>query len=136
FKSERVVLQGGALTLRQGKAWPPDLGVTVHLHARQGEDLAGKTIQIGPNRPLPVPRVTLRWKDDQQHPVTRVFTNGYALHLAFGQANNARLPGRIYLALPDPEKSVVAGTFEAEIRKPVPAKPKGQKTSPKPLASP
>src|SRR5207247_532776 len=31
FFCERATLQGGNLTLRQGRSWPPDLGVTVVL---------------------------------------------------------------------------------------------------------
>ena len=33
----------------------------------------------------------------------------------FGQATNGHMPGRIYLCLPDPDKSFVAGTFDAKI---------------------
>ena len=74
-----------------------------------------------PDRPR-APRVVLRWKDDQQQPATETITNGYALKLVFGQATNGRMPGKIYLCLPDAAKSFVAGTFDAEIRKPPPPK--------------
>jgi hypothetical protein len=74
-----------------------------------------------------VPRVTLRWKDDQQQPAKQEFKGGYALRVAFGQPVNGRLPGKIYLCLPDEAKSFVAGTFDAELRKAKPAQPKGSK---------
>jgi hypothetical protein len=118
FQCERAILKGGILSLRQGKVWPPDLGITVVLPAQQGELLSGKNILVGPRRPPPVPKVILRWKDDQQEAVVKDFTNGYALKLAFGQANNGRMPGKIYIALPDDEKSFATGSFEAEIRRP------------------
>jgi hypothetical protein len=86
--------------------------------AQQGELLSGKTILVGPRRPPPVPKIVLRWKDDQQEPVTRDFTNGYVLKLAFGQAADGRMPGKIYVGFPDDDRSFAAGTFEAEIRKP------------------
>lgn len=118
FKCERAVLKGGVLSLRQGKTWPPDLGITVILPAEQAEGLSGKTLLVGPRRPPPVPRIVLRWKDDQHEAVARDFTNGYVLKLTFGQPNNGRMPGKIYVGLPDDEKSFAAGTFDAEIRKP------------------
>ena len=45
-------------------------------------------------------------------------SSGYALRLAFRQAANGRVTGKIYLALPDASKSFVAGIFDAEIKKP------------------
>ena len=123
FKCEVTTLTGGNLTLRQGATWPPDLGVSVYLFAKVGEELSGKTIEVGPDRPPPIPKVTLRWKDDL-HPKggTQNFTTGYALKVVFGEAANGRIPGTLYIALPDQDKSFIAGTFDAEIRKPPPPK--------------
>lgn len=133
FFCERATLQGGHLTLRQGHSGPADLGITVELFAQQGEDLAGKNVEIQPDRPPPLPKVVLRWKDDQQKAVTRNIPNGYALKVSFGDAANGRIPGKIYIGLPDEDKSFVAGTFNAEIRKPNPPKQKQQpKTQPAP----
>jgi DNA-directed RNA polymerase subunit RPC12/RpoP len=118
FKCDRAILKGSILSLRQGKTWPPDLGVTVILPPDHGEVLSGKIVLVGPRRPPPVPRIVLRWKDERQEQVTCDFTNGYLLKLAFGQANNGRMPGKIYVGLPDDEKSFAAGSFDAEIRAP------------------
>jgi hypothetical protein len=117
------------LTLRQGRSGPADLGVTVQLFANAGEELSGKTVQINSDKAPPVPKVTLRWKDDQQKPVNRSIPSGYAMKLVFGDAANARMPGSIYISFPDDAKSFVAGTFEAEIRKPTPPKPKQPKAT-------
>jgi hypothetical protein len=38
-----------------------------------------------------------------------------SMRLIFGRRHNGRLPGKIYLALKDADKSYVAGTFEAVI---------------------
>jgi hypothetical protein len=43
----------------------------------------------------------------------RLFPNGYALTLQVGTRQNWKLPGNIYLCLPDEEKTVLAGTFFA-----------------------
>jgi hypothetical protein len=122
FLLERATLQGGTLSLRQGKGWPPDLGLTVMLHAQQGEDLNGKTVEISPERTPPTPKVLLRWKDDQGQASTENIPSGYALKVVFGQATNGHMPGKIYICLPDEAKSFAAGTFDAEIRRPSPPK--------------
>ena len=124
FSCEHATLQGGNLTLHQGPTWPPDLGVSVLLFAKQGEELSGKTVEVSPDRLPPLPKIILRWKDDQDQARTRNFSSGYALKMIFGEAVNARMTGKIFLSLPDDERSVVAGTFDAEIRKPPPPKPR------------
>jgi len=118
FFCEKAVLRGGQLILAQGKT----LGLAVHLFARQGEELSGKIVEITPDRPR-APKVVLRWKDQQQESATESTNHGYLLKLAFGQATNSRMPGQIYLCLPDEPKSFVAGTFDAQITKPPPPKP-------------
>jgi len=127
FFCEKAILQGGNLTLRQGRSGPADLGVTVQFFAQQGEELSGKTVEIGSGRTPPLPKVILRWKDDQEKAVTRSLTAGYALKVIFDEATNGRMPGKIYICLPDDNKSFVAGSFEAEIRKPAPPKPRQPK---------
>jgi len=128
FLCEKAVLRGGLLSLSQGK-WPWDLGVSLSLFAHQGEELSGQTVEIAPDRPR-APRVVLRWKDEQQKPVTENINRGYALKVVFGQATNAHISGKIYLCLPDPAKSFVAGAFNAEIRKPAPPKTSPPKPGP------
>ena len=118
FFCERAFLRGGLLSLRQGKIWPPDLGISVHLFVQQGEELSGKTILVRPDRPPPLPEVAIRWKDEQHQPMVDRLESGYALQLVFGKAEDGKMPGRIYIALPD--QSFIAGTFEAVIRKPLP----------------
>jgi DNA-directed RNA polymerase subunit RPC12/RpoP len=139
FFCERATLQGGHLTLRQGRSGPADLQITVQLFAQQGEELSGKTVEIPPDRAPPLPKIVLKWKDEQQKSVTRNINNGYALKVAFGDAANGRIPGKIYISLPDENKSFVAGTFNAEIRKASPPKAKQstpQNTSQKPARPP
>jgi len=106
FRCERATLQAVLahdakspprcdLTLRQGRNGPADLGVTVQLFAGAGEELSGKTVEIAPDRTPPLPRVVLRWKDEQEKAVTRNFSGGYAMKVLFGEAANSRMPGRI-----------------------------------------
>jgi hypothetical protein len=114
-----AILRGGTLELRQGPDLPRDVGITISLFARQGEELAGQSINIEADR-TNAPRAVLRFKNDEGQFVTQRFFQGYALRLEFGQLTNTHLPGKIYFCAPDTAKSWVAGTFEAEIRKPLP----------------
>ena len=119
FKLERATIQQGRLDLRQGPKWPPDVGVSVHLFAERTEDLAGRAVTIEATRSnTPTPRTILRWKNENGDPVTEDFRKGYALKVEFGQVSNNHLPGKIFIAFPDDPKSYVAGTFNAEIRRP------------------
>lgn len=132
FRCERAILQGGNLSLRQGKTNPPDLLLQLRFAVRQGEDLAGKVLLVSPDRPPPLPTVTVQRKEDPQHSGRRAFKSGYALKISFGLPANGRIPGRLFLCLPDAEKSFVAGTFDAELRKPPPPKPAPSKPHPAP----
>jgi hypothetical protein len=134
FACERAALVGGNLNLRQGSGSPPDLGVTVALFAKLGEELSGKTIEVLPDRPPPIPKITVRWKSDQPKGSSHSYTEGYLLRIVFGQAESGRIQGKLYLALPDEQKTYVAGTFDAEIRKPNPPKPRPPKPSARPPA--
>ncbi len=123
FFCERAVLRGGVLSLRQGKVWPPDLGLSVHLFVQQAEDLSGKTILVRPERPPPLPDIVVRWKDEQGQAQSEHIGSGYTLKIVFGQPSDGKMPGRIFVALPDQSKTFAGGTFEAAIRKPPPPKP-------------
>ncbi len=127
FEPEQATLEGGTFSLRQGKGWPPELGITILLRGRRGEDFASKRVEVTADQVPPVPRVVLRWKDEQRQPGKQDIASGYALKLAFGQVAHGHLPGQIYLCLPDEAKSVVAGTFEATLRKPKPPRPQAPK---------
>jgi hypothetical protein len=125
FLAERAFLQNGTLTLRQGSKGSVDFGMVINFSGVQAESLAGQTINITTNAPLAA-RVTLRWKETDQS-LKDNFETGYALHLVFGELAKNHLRGKIYFCAPDEDKSYVAGTFNAEIRKPKPpAKPKPQ----------
>jgi len=130
FVCDQPTLFGGALLLRQGESWPPDFGVGILLATQQAEELSGKTVVVTPKQETAAPRVLLRWKEDQAQAVTKTITNGYALKVVFGQAAYGRMPGKVYIALPDEAKSVAAGTFDAEIRKPEQPGPRRARSRP------
>ncbi len=108
------------LALRQGTGPSPDRELLVYLHLNPGETLAGHNWTVSQEmRPPAAPQVLKRWKTDPKFaPQQKFFSTGYAMKLELGQTNESGLPGKIFLALPDPEQSVVAGLFRLP---PVPA---------------
>jgi len=118
FLAERVQLQNGILTLRAGTRGPLQSGVQINFQGAQPEALAGQTINVETDTDKAA-SITLRWKTDDQVQ-KESYNSGYALHLEFGVLDKNRLPGKIYLCLPDPEKSYLMGTFTADTRKPRP----------------
>jgi hypothetical protein len=105
------------LRLMQGTATSPDREVMVYLHLKPGEQLGGQTLSISQDmHGVGVPQVTKRWKTDPRYaPSLKSFSSGYALKLELGPLTNNLVPGKIYLALPDTEQTVVAGTFNATV---------------------
>ena len=116
FVIDRAYLQkmptGYALTVRQGTGFQADREVLISLPLKPSENLDARTWKIGTSTTNTNPRVTKRWMaGGRQH--TKVYTNGYALTLEFGRSTIDGLPARIFVALPDEEKTVVGGSFEA-----------------------
>jgi len=122
FISERAMFQNGTFTLRAGTRGPLEFALTINFSGAQAEALSGQTINISTNVDKAA-RLTLRWKDGDQVQKEN-YDGGYALRLEFGTLERNRLPGKIYLCVPDPGKSYLLGTFTADARKPKPKAPK------------
>ena len=67
------------------------------------------------NTTLPIEMVSRG--DNSGTNVSRVFTGGYSLKLKFGNRVKNKIPMKIYLCLPDLEKSYVGGTFDVTIER-------------------
>ena len=66
-------------------------------------------------KPPTAPQVLKRWKTDPKFAAQqKFFSSGYAMKLELGQTNDSGMPGKIFLALPDPEQSIVAGIFKIQ----------------------
>jgi DNA-directed RNA polymerase subunit RPC12/RpoP len=113
FICQRGSFTSGMLALRNG-----DLSVTINFSGATPESLAGKSISVATNAAAAA-RIIFRWKVGDQI-MRESFTNDYALLLDFDPLANNRVSGKIYLCTADTNKSYVAGTFKAEIRKPRP----------------
>jgi len=104
-----------ALRLLQGQAASPDREILIYLHLKPGEKLGGQTLTIAQDlKGSTVPQVAKRWKTDPKFaPKEQRYFSGYAMKLELGPLTNGTVAGKIFLALPDNEHSLVAGTFNA-----------------------
>ena len=118
----RAIFQNGTLTLRDGAHGPIQSGVQINFSGALAESLAGQSLNIIADTNKSA-RVTLHWSDADGTPQKASFEDSYALRLEFGALANNKLPGKIYLCLPDAEKSYLMGTFTADARKPKPKAP-------------
>jgi len=112
FLMDRAAFQNGALVLRAGSRGAMEFGVIINFSGLPAEALSGKNINITTNSDKAA-RVTLRWKDSNAQKAD--YAGGYALRLEFGLLSRNRLPGKIYLCLPDDEKSYLMGSFSANV---------------------
>jgi DNA-directed RNA polymerase subunit RPC12/RpoP len=123
FIVERASFQNGSLMLRAGTHGAVEFGAFINFSGAQPEALSGKTINVTTNADKAA-RVSFRWKDASGTVQKENYDDSYALRLEFGTLANNRLPGKIYLCLPDAEKSYLLGAFNADARKPKPKAPK------------
>jgi hypothetical protein len=113
-----VVPSGSAQVLRlaQGSPVSPDRAMLIYLHLKPGEKLGGQTFAVAQDMKQSVPSVGKQWKTDPRLPLqSKGFPSGYAMKLELGAPTNGAVPGKIFLALPDPEQSVVAGLFKVAL---------------------
>ena len=103
------------LRLLQGVPAAPDLGFMVYLRLNAGESVTGHTWTVSQDlKDKTLPQVVKLWKTDPRYAAKqKSFSSGYAMKLELGQVADGVIPGKIFLALPDTEQSVVAGVFKA-----------------------
>ena len=117
FQVENASIQNGILTLRQGKDFFANQEFMVFTFLKPSEPLDGKTLLVKPNDGLGVPHIHFRYRiADQGVPEIEIFMKNYTMKVEFGAASDHKIPGKIYLCLPDREKSFVAGAFEADVK--------------------
>ena len=118
LKVDRADLRGSHLHLRQGKDFFSDREFAILIQGSQ-KTLQGRTLTVSDEDDLskvPV-QIHMSWKPKGDSlPKTKMFMEGFLMRLELGRIRNGRLPGRIYLCIPDFKRSYVAGTFVAVVR--------------------
>jgi hypothetical protein len=118
FKMEKVTLENGWLDFRQGSDFFADREIDVVVFENDTAKLSGRTFTVPTKEFGNNPHIWMKWKEGgEATPKQRSFMDRYALRLEFGTLSGGKLPGKIYLCVPDKEKSFVAGTFEAEVKR-------------------
>ncbi len=117
FTMDSAKIQGGILTLSKGKDFAPEQSTLIFLFLKTGERLEGKQYNISRDQGKGVPHIHIKWRAVGKEGLeTEMFMRDYAMHLEFGEVENGKVPGKIYLSLPDKMQSFLAGTFVADIK--------------------
>ena len=112
---ELTRLGGRFLRLRQEGELFPEFELNILLSTAKDENFAGKTFEFAADAEPGSANVTLySWASDGRQADPKQFEK-CPLRLEFGQESDGRLPGKIYLCLPEEGKSFVAGTFSAYV---------------------
>lgn len=103
------------LRFLQGAPTAPDLAFMVYLKLNTGESITGHTWTVSQDlKDRTLPQVVKLWKTNPRFAAKqKAYSMGYAMKLELGQITNGVIPGKIFLAVPDDEQSVVAGVFNA-----------------------
>lgn len=106
FLGKTFRLRGGSLFIgsREGSSWSIALGV------KKGDPVAETSYTVQPSDAAPACRISLGWREEGNPTMQRI-AKGYAMKLEFGKARGNRLPGKLYLCLPDGHQSYLAGRF-------------------------
>lgn len=117
FASKFAEFSNGILTIRDGEDFFPDHAVMIFLFLKKDEKPEGKSYNISRTSGFGSPHIHMKWKpENSKVPKTKIFTKDYSMRLNLGTIKNGKLPGKIYLCLPDEMKSAVAGSFTAIVK--------------------
>ena len=116
FTPDKAELEGNRLIIRQGKDFFADQSIEVFLDDKS-KPAEGLKLVVRPAQ---------TWTDGTPSlhvsvgggkgglPDTKFVNEGYAMTLELGKADKGKSAGKIYLCLPDDQKSFLVGTFTAE----------------------
>jgi hypothetical protein len=116
FVADRAFLErnvnGYVLTVRQGQGFQAEREIIIYLTLKSGEKLDEKSWGNSKDQTNGVSRIVKRWMTSGKQQ-SKAYPAGYTLKVEFGQTSGGSLPARLFVALPDDEKTVVGGTVEA-----------------------
>jgi hypothetical protein len=117
-ETTRVDPAGPSHLLRFYKGTPasPDGEIRVFFKLKPGEKVSGHNWTVAKDaRNTGISQVVKLWKPDPKYaPRQQPYYGGFALKLEFGELKDGQIPGKIFVALPDTERSVLAGVFTAQ----------------------
>ncbi len=112
FASDTAMIdrKRAVLLFRQGDEKTPEISILIPLGARLDTTFAEKSVfrDVTTGNMLPI-SVSVRRGGGRAQP--RLFQTGYTLYVEFGEENGE---SRVFLRLPDEQKSIIEGTFRAQ----------------------
>jgi hypothetical protein len=109
-----VELSGTAQVLRliEGSPYSPDRELLIYIHLKSGGTLAGHSLTVDKDaKGTEIVQIMKRWKSKPGTPLEmKSYNTGFALKLDVGQGKDGEIPAKLFVALPDKEQSVVAGS--------------------------
>ena len=103
------------LRFTQGALPTVDRELVIYLKMKYADLTNGHSVSVASDtRGSGLPQIVKRWRanpNSRYAPASKTFGYGYVLKLELEKAVNGQLPGKLYVALPDKEESVVAGVF-------------------------
>lgn len=103
------------LRFTQGALPTIDRELIIYLKMKYADLTNGHSVSIASDtRGSGLPQIVKKWRanpNSRYAPASKTFGYGYVLKLEIEKAVNGQLPGKLYVALPDKEESVVAGVF-------------------------
>jgi hypothetical protein len=109
--------QYAVLTFWHGTNRAPEHEVLAWLPVKGGEKLEGRSWTISADSSNVVVQITKRWRPDPRYAAKQqAYRKGYALRLELGTGDDEVIPGKVFVAMPDDDHSVLAGMFVATIR--------------------
>jgi len=115
FTPDRVELEGNRLSLRQGKDFFADLEISMFLSDKL-KLAEGVKVVVRPTTKWTagIPSLHVSSREGKNLPDTKFINDDYAMTLELGKPDKGKIPGKIYLCLPDSQRSYVVGTFVAQ----------------------
>ena len=114
FRPQQAKVWGGSLTLTQAKNNQTELEIWIAFFKPNAEDYVGKTIIVAVGQQGITPHVHLRQMTEGYK--TKVYTKDYVMRLEFGQPVGRKLPGKIYLEMPQSSATIISGNFLADLQ--------------------
>lgn len=118
FKVDSATLEGGTLELKEGTDFFADREFKVFIFGLdKGVLPENRSWTEKADESYGHPHVHVGHKESADGvPHYDTFMGTYAMRLEFGRESGGKLPGKIWLCVPDEKKSWVAGAFAAEVK--------------------
>jgi hypothetical protein len=115
FDVEQATINNGVLAFVQGGG-ANAVEIALDLRTKRWDVPASRTFKVLKQTKGELPQVTVRVTEAGQRLAPQSYGDRYTMFLELGAEKDKKLPGKIHLALPDEQESVIAGTFEAQVK--------------------